>query len=239
MIANKMTCECFIDFGSVVTLIREMFARILSLVWEHGTTLPYLKGFGDAVVRPLGKCRVEVKIDEAKAWVECMVVPNKVLEVPLLVGQTFTKQPHIVVENDSTSLRISSLEDYLDNRVKLVCAFETIIDGLTAVDFTTEPKYTEEVYIDGSTRYQSGREHYIVQGLFTVTEGSGVALVKGMSPRPFEFKKGSLLARCKRTEEVQSSHSMLNMVMRVNLVEPVEPVAGSSGFSSTTGSTRR
>jgi hypothetical protein len=211
-IVNQCVCKCFIDFGSSVTLIKESFAADLSLVFEIDNTLPNLKGFGDAIVRPLGKCVLEIEIDAAKARVECMIVPDDVMEVPLLVGQTFTEQSHVLVEKDSTSLRISSSDDGLDGRVKLTCVTDTTINGLTIVEFVTDSVYTGEVYIDGSTRYQSGREHYIVQGLFSVNEGRGIALVKGLSPRPFVLNKGSLLARCKRAEEAPLEDTILEKV---------------------------
>lgn len=223
-IVNKSVCKCFIDFGSTVTLIKKTFASELLEKWEGDSKLPSLKGFGDAIVKPLGKCELDIEIDATRARVECLIVPDNVMEVPLLVGQTFTEQPHVIVEKDSTSLRIGSSDDSLDGRVKLICTTDTTINGLTAVEFSTDPAFTGEVYIDGSTRYQSGREHYIVQGLFSVSEGRGVALVKGMSPSPFVLNKGSLLARCKRAEENSFNDSMFDKVMRVNIAEPPQAI---------------
>lgn len=127
--------------------------------------------------------------------------------MPLLVGQTFTEQSHILDERDSFSLQISSLDECRDqSRVKLICISYTIIDRMTTVDFMTDPTYTGEVYIDGSMRYQVGHEHYNVQELFTVCGGLGAALVRGMSSPPFTLNKGSLLARCKRPELAGPDH---------------------------------
>lgn len=145
---------------------------------------PSLRGFGNTVVQPLGKCSVNIEIDEAKARVILLVVPDHFLNEALLIGRSFTEQPHIIVEKDSVFLRILSDVTYKRTKIDRICIEDTKIDGLTLIDFKTEPLYSGEVYIEGSNRLKFDQEHYLVQGLFTVVDGFGSALVKSLTKKP-------------------------------------------------------
>lgn len=55
---------------------------------------PLLRGFGNSVVKVLGRCRVLISIDEVEAEVDLFVVPDNAMHVPVMVGQTFTEKNH-------------------------------------------------------------------------------------------------------------------------------------------------
>ncbi|CAH0726897.1 unnamed protein product, partial [Brenthis ino] len=157
---------------SAVSLIRMSDVESLNVEWIPDNSIPPLIGFGNSMVKPIGKFLATVKIDHASALVELVIVPDEVLKEPLLIGRSFTEQPHIMVEKDNVMLKIFSNE-IAPTRIKynLNCSKDTIIDGLTLVEFSTDPSFTGDVYIEGSNRFKNGEEHYLVQGLFSIVNG--------------------------------------------------------------------
>ena len=110
---NGHVMDCFIDFGSQCTMLKESIARTLVNEWSV-TDLPTLKGFGDSIVSCLGKCKVTIEIDSVQASLEVLIVPDQLLRVPLLLGQTFTEQDHVLVYKNKDSLRLLSNEQSND-----------------------------------------------------------------------------------------------------------------------------
>lgn len=219
-LVNGVPKTCFIDFGSSATLIKVSEVSSIGTHWETDALLPTLRGFGNSSVQPLGKCNVEIQIDGAKACVDVLVVPDHFLQEPLLVGRSFTEQPHIVIEKDNVFLHIRSVRP----KIKLICSQDTEVDGLTLVQFETEPCYTGEIYIDGSSRFQFGKEHYLVQGLFSVVSGSGAALIKGLSSQPFLIGKGTTIARCHQADPTSESVNDCD-VLRIDVSESRQAIS--------------
>ncbi|KAL0878533.1 hypothetical protein ABMA27_003621 [Loxostege sticticalis] len=87
-LVNGVPKSCFVDFGSAATLVRVSDVADVGASWEYDQTLPSLRGFGNTVVQPLGKCSVNIEIDEAKARVILLVVPDHFLNEAL--GSSFT-----------------------------------------------------------------------------------------------------------------------------------------------------
>ncbi|XP_072936600.1 uncharacterized protein [Epargyreus clarus] len=99
---NNVASKGFVDFGSDVSLIGQSFAACLGLSLSDKSSI--LKGFGNQVVQTLGTVQVILIIDGVRADVECQVVDDKYLEVPILIGQTFTEQQHVTVCKTSSKL---------------------------------------------------------------------------------------------------------------------------------------
>ncbi|GJQ69414.1 hypothetical protein Trydic_g6529 [Trypoxylus dichotomus] len=59
------------------------------------TTPIEIGGFGGAI-EPIGKAEVKLKLDQAAATTEVLIVPDKFQHISLIVGQTFTEQLQIV-----------------------------------------------------------------------------------------------------------------------------------------------
>lgn len=64
-----------------------------------------LKGFGNSKVQSCGSVKLDISIDDVSANVSCRVVCDEFLEKSMLVGQSFSEQPHVVVLKDSQRLR--------------------------------------------------------------------------------------------------------------------------------------
>ncbi|CAH2101046.1 unnamed protein product [Euphydryas editha] len=175
---NGKPIKCFIDFGSTATMIGESMASTYLPNWNKTDCLPNLKGFGDAIVKPFGEVTAELKIDSAAAIVQILIVPDNVMRIPLLVGQNFTEQSHIFVEKDYMHLNLTSTN--CDDKIKLYCCSDVLIDNITLVTVYTEPNYTGEIFIENSGRYKMGKEYYMLQGLFFINNGKGTVLPKGV-----------------------------------------------------------
>lgn len=236
-VVNGILKTCFIDFGSAVSLIRMSDVESLDVEWVPDNSIPPLIGFGNSMVKPIGKFLATVKIDHASALVELVIVPDEVLKEPLLIGRSFTEQPHIMVEKNNVMLKIFSNE-IVPTCIKynLYCTNDTIIDGLTLVEFSTDPSFTGDVYIEGSNRFKNGEEHYLVQGLFSIVNGLGIALVKGISSRTFTIKRGTVIARCTRAEPVSDNNNP--DVLRVDEPTPLRNISGNEIMSDGTLSTK-
>lgn len=188
--------QCFIDFGSTATMISNSAAISLSLKWTSENGLPVLRGFGNSVVAPLGMIVASLTIDSVSASVQILVVADDVMRVPLIVGQSFTEQSHIIVQKDCDELTFSSI-DY-DTRIKLYCSSDCTVAGSTLADVQANIMFTGDVFIETGGRFEPGREYCLMSGLFSISNGRGSLFIKGTSRNPFTLKAGSLIARCKR-----------------------------------------
>lgn len=223
---NGVALDSFIDFGSTATMISVSGANSIQPGWKANgpATLPSLRGFGEAIVQPLGVLQAEVVIDSVTANVDILVVPDEVMRIPLLVGQSFTEQSHILVQKDSSSLCITSLSESTIPRVKLICHSDVEIKALTSVQVTTDPPtYTGDVYVTSGNRLQFGREFYIMQGLYSMKDGRGSIFVKGLSDQPFIIQKGALLVRSDQAQQEEAGDKVHD-VLRVESLATLRPI---------------
>ncbi|PZC75624.1 hypothetical protein B5X24_HaOG205900 [Helicoverpa armigera] len=102
---NGVSLQAFVDLGSEVTLIRHTEFSKLGL--EHDNSPSKMKGFGNNVVQSVGSVKLNLNIDGVNATVPCRIVEDSLLEKPLLIGQTFSEQSHIVVYKDANKLQFT------------------------------------------------------------------------------------------------------------------------------------
>lgn len=105
---NGSTVKAFVDFGSEVTLVRQSDANTLKLTYDTASSA--LKGFGNRVIQSLGQTQIDLVVDDVHAQVICQVVADEFLEMPLLIGQSFTEQMHVVVYKNSKELKFLSID---------------------------------------------------------------------------------------------------------------------------------
>lgn len=65
-----------------------------------------IRGFHQGLAKAIGKLITEIKLDEAVALGEIFVVPDNLQEIPLLIGQPFTNQDHIIKLNDVSETQL-------------------------------------------------------------------------------------------------------------------------------------
>ncbi|KAG7310665.1 hypothetical protein JYU34_003468 [Plutella xylostella] len=201
---NGVTFDAFIDFGSECTMMKlSEFRKIYS---EYDTTnLPLLKGFGNSVVQAIGKRQVQVLIDSVAADVELIVVPDNAMHVPLLVGQTYTEQPHIVITKTSDYLEIAQPIDLeaSHSKVHLFSKTDYVISGLTIIDVYASPSYTGDVYLDETgPRFKNGAQYTVLSGLFSLDKnGVGQIVINNQSTVPLVLEKDFLIIRGREARE--------------------------------------
>lgn len=145
---NSCVLRAFIDFGSDVTLIRESTASQLGVSHDNVPTL--LKGFGNTVVQSLGNLSLDMIVDEVEARVACKVVPDYLLEVPVLMGQSFTEQSHIAVYKDrknGNELPCSELVVDSDNLLRFSAVNTIYIYGPTTIRVETQLAFDGDVLL--------------------------------------------------------------------------------------------
>lgn len=194
---NGQNLECYVDFGSQCTMLRESFARNLFSTWST-FDLPIIRGFGDSMVSCLGKCIVELEIDSVKASVEILVVPDHLLQVPLLVGQTFTEQEHVVVYKSYNRLKLYSNPI---ERIHLYIENPVTIKGLTVIEVYSKPDYTGDLFIERSLCQDRQKPYEISQSIIRITNSHGNIIVKGLDSA-FVLAKDSLLLRALPLNEI-------------------------------------
>ncbi|KAL4711738.1 hypothetical protein ACJJTC_003505 [Scirpophaga incertulas] len=110
----------YIDLGSKCTLIRRSYAEniIAPEDWETDS-LPILQGFGNSVVKPLGRIRTIIQIGMVRAETELLVVDDGYLHTPVLVGQSFTEKPNVILYKTKDELLFISMPDCEDQNIRV------------------------------------------------------------------------------------------------------------------------
>ncbi|KAL3193122.1 hypothetical protein MRX96_058617 [Rhipicephalus microplus] len=103
---NGSEVRAYVDIGSqCVTIRREDADRvgIKCTVMEKPLTIG---SYGSARVTPRGEANVNPTVDQARADVPVLIVPNESQVITIIVGQPFTEQPHVTVVRRRNSVRI-------------------------------------------------------------------------------------------------------------------------------------
>lgn len=200
---NGQNLDCFIDFGSQCTMLKESVARNLVDVWSM-TNLPILRGFGNSVVNCIGKCNVQIEVDNVKADLQALIVPDNLLQVPLLLGQSFTEQEHVVVYKTKDDLKISSKSQDELSRIMLHASESTVVQGFTEVNVHSDDLFDGDLFVDPSLCQKPNNEYEIIQGVVRIIQGSGKIVIRGLVPSGFELQQNSLLARAVPLKELQA-----------------------------------
>ncbi|GJQ65893.1 hypothetical protein Trydic_g3993 [Trypoxylus dichotomus] len=83
----------YIDPGSKVVTIRK-----IGLTWESMKESYYMTGYGAGKVMPLSESTINIEVAHARAAVVVLVVPDEAQIAPVLIGQPFTEQQHITMD---------------------------------------------------------------------------------------------------------------------------------------------
>lgn len=117
-------------------------------------------------VKVLGKVTVKLKVDSVQRTVDCLVVPDHLQEVPILIGQAFTEQPGLLVSKDSKSLRFSELQlpdSNTPSKIALWLEEATVIppNHVGNLRVISKSSLQGDFYIEACFRCQLGREYAI------------------------------------------------------------------------------
>lgn len=189
----------YVDFGSDSCLMRESDASLLSPS-KCFSNLPTVKGFGNNSVTPVYKTMVTLKVDEVEAQVEVLVVGDEFLSTPLLVGQNFTELPSVTVLKDHNRLFFykNPYDDLYrqSDSLKLSVINDSNVDKIDLVEVSaSNPKFSGDVYLDGYTSSEPGKEYHLHEGAYRIENGQGHVVITNLATKPLALNSGLPIAR--------------------------------------------
>ncbi|XP_048002638.1 uncharacterized protein LOC125239165 [Leguminivora glycinivorella] len=172
---NGELVEVFIDFGSELTLARQSFVSSLGIAYERVESI--MKGFGNGLVSSWGEIELDIDIDGVKARVPCKVVEDNLLDRPVLVGQTYTELPQIIVVKDCKNLRFIDIgeempqPDPAHSSVVKVLIADIELYGPASIKAVTEDKFSGSIVVRESIVGKPAQQSLLTGGIYTVKNG--------------------------------------------------------------------
>ncbi|KAL0812161.1 hypothetical protein ABMA28_009538 [Loxostege sticticalis] len=103
---NGINTPCQVDLGSQATLIRKTDAHKIGLRWDS-VEGPMLRGLGNIPYLPIGKALVTIEVHDIKEeQVEVLVVDDSLINIPVLLGHSFTERPNLRIVKTTSDLQI-------------------------------------------------------------------------------------------------------------------------------------
>ncbi|XP_028177583.1 uncharacterized protein LOC114365243 [Ostrinia furnacalis] len=201
---NDKPMTCYVDLGSQSTLIRLSNFSDLNVIYSTND-LPSLKGFGQAIIEPIGRAVVQIQVQSVKISVEVLVVPDELLKHPVLLGHTFTEQAGVVIIKTDEHLVFQKKPDIdIANQKcknKLVISCDVVVNSINMVPIRTDTNSTINVYVRESVRNVGINSYFVMPGLYTITQGEGHIMVVNLNSHEINFKNGQLLTRAHLIDE--------------------------------------
>ncbi|XP_063366335.1 uncharacterized protein LOC134654795 [Cydia amplana] len=190
--------------------MRETNARNLLMDWDL-SDLPLLKGFGNSLVKPLGRKAVTLEIDNVRGEVKILIVPDQYLLAPILVGQTFTEQPHVMAFKTNDELIFLQKPEIVGENEKLQLFIQDNIAILprstSPMDVKVEGDYSGGLFVQYGHRQKVGNTDYMVlPGIYKFENGKGYVMISNLSNKTLNFKVDELLTRGYRYKEVSNEY---------------------------------
>ncbi|KAH9638276.1 hypothetical protein HF086_013714 [Spodoptera exigua] len=198
---NGVVIACQVDLGSQATLVRKADAHKIGLQWDT-VQGPLLRGLGSIPYVPVGKTFVTIEIQDIREeQVEVLIVDDSLINIPVLLGHSFTERPNLRIIKTATDLRFEKVD--VSGEVKLLLVtvddFELDIGGLRAVTVGAKTNYSGSIYVGGSIRGKPDREYYLLPGEYQMTNGVCRVLIQSLSSKKINFCKDALVSRARTT----------------------------------------
>lgn len=214
---NNASLDSFVDLGSECSMLKVSELSKLDNVQVQTNDLPTLRGFGNSSVITLGKVRANVCVDGVSAEIDILIVPDDVMQIPLMIGQTFTEQSHVVIHKTSDCLKISQTYDTVDPdmKVRIFCKDETSVSGLTIVDVYTKPKFEGVLFVGGGLQNRPHCCLFILSGVYSFDfDGNGQIVINRLDKNESVLLSGTLISR-----GIVANEERPSSVMRVSTVD--------------------
>lgn len=203
---NGVPLEAFVDLGSEVTLIRQ--SHFASLGISHDNAPTTMKGFGNSQVHSVGSAKLTLIIDGVAASVSCRIVDDHFLEKPMLVGQTYSEQSHIIVYKDVNKLQFLHIGSELPNvqdtderqeRVRVIAHCK--IYGAASIRAATGTTFTGSVCLDTKIVGRPNEQYVVWGGVHKVQHGSLFVTITPCSI-PCLLQENFVFSRAEKVEVV-------------------------------------
>jgi len=105
-LVDKKTIKSYVETGSQLCLMRRKNAVDQGLKIESLQNRIEVRGYDDGKLLPIGIVTVQLQVDQATSQVPIHIVPDDAQNIPLIIGQPFIEQPHIVLVKRGGTVRI-------------------------------------------------------------------------------------------------------------------------------------
>lgn len=222
---NNEPRKAYVDLGSTCTLIRETDAKEILHDWTQPLNMPNLRGFGNSIVQALGTKRTTIEVDGVEAMVDIVVVSDQYMHVPVIIGQTFTEKPNIIIHKSSDQLLFFNAPhvDCCDDmtKFKIFVDKDTIIQPncTSPVTVNVGSKYEGSLFISGGNRILDNQELIVIPGLYAFNNGTGYIMASNITKTRITIKRNWVIARGHFYKEVDDLY-----VGITNFCEHLEPL---------------
>ena len=94
-----------------------------------------LKGFGNYLIKPIGKATVHLEIQNVSTNIEVLIVQDNLLKYPVLLGHNFTEQNDIVLIKTDKELILHKKKccEIGGAKIKLIVSQNLIFDTIASM----------------------------------------------------------------------------------------------------------
>lgn len=200
-VINGTPLRGYVDSGCAAVTIRDSDAKNLNLKREP--TLIRLCGYAGGSVVIKSKTQIHLKVDLASVHVEALIVPDRLQNVPVIVGQPFLNNENVTVvlrgnqirlyhQNDATSNQIDKL---ILQKVNLRAKETTVIPpNFMGHIFVENDQNNNEVFIDFHCRNWSNNLHIILPCVIKTNNLSCFPILN-LSDQHVCYEKGRVIVR--------------------------------------------
>ena len=209
VLVNGTTAKAYLDFGSLCNTMTQSFYERHNLDMTPNDSI-VIKGYGDAIITPIGSVLASLIIDGVEKENQFYIVPDHVQEVDVLIGQTFTESPDLVVIKTPTELNIYENEMALQvtelcESLKKVCLYpETgvqLTPGINKVLVRLDPVVTNTLNIKHSEQRKPMNETDVLSDSVSPTDGHLIIKVINKTSTLIALKENECIARAEVTEQ--------------------------------------
>lgn len=215
---DRTSKRAFIDLGSNCSLIKESIAKQIYGELKTDVDLPTLRGFGNSSVKPLATVSGLVKIDEVEAQIDLVVVADQFMPNDLIIGQTFTELPNLIMYKTSKDLMFytgpSPECNESNSKFKLIISNGTEIEpnSTSPIDVVSVNNVNGSLYVPAGFYHFKG--YIVLPGLYNFYDSIGYIMIANVSPKNLHFDKGDTLARGVAYNEIIDAQVNLTSMSR-------------------------
>lgn len=203
----------FIDLGSNCCLLKESLAKeIYGSYNKCNHNLSNLRGFGNSSVRPLGSVNGNIIVDEIIAKVNLIVIPDHYMPCDIIIGQTFTELPNIVMYKTSDTLIFYEAPNFDGETVYIKTKLNSLVnftlDGCVTspVEVVTDSDFSGSLYVPTGFHDCFSKKYMILPGIYKFDNNKGFIMVSNLGKTKLNIDKGCTLARGVEYEEVKEEY---------------------------------
>lgn len=223
---NNIPTRGYIDTGSAAVTINEQLVSDLNLDLVSPSKIT-INGFGGGSITVIGKTSVTLDVNDVSVEVEVLVVPDKLQQIPVLIGQPFINHPKVAMLIQEDRIHImSSCSAALPQVCKeLLCkttawaAEATVIPpGFVGfISIKTTPEDVEEIYVESTTRRYENAYYYFPR---CIVRRDGIIPVTNMGQTELVFKEGQVVFRGEKCCEDTYQGNVNILTTQANIFQP-------------------